>query len=76
MFTLVVELNVKPEMRERFLEAIERNAAASLREHVSRWRRTAAVCLREDGGQANTSCTSPRRAHSPNPWRSSLRMVI
>jgi hypothetical protein len=31
MFTLVVDLSVKPEMRERFLAAIQENAALSLR---------------------------------------------
>jgi autoinducer 2-degrading protein len=40
MFTLVVDLNVKPEMRERFPAAIEENAAASLRDEPG--------CLRFD----------------------------
>jgi autoinducer 2-degrading protein len=39
MFTLVVDLNVKPEMRERFLAAIQENAL-SLREEPG--------CLRFD----------------------------
>jgi autoinducer 2-degrading protein len=96
MFTLVVDLNVKPGMRDRFLAAIEANATASLRDepgcvrfdvvqdnddpdhfflyevyedeaafrahraapHFPRWRAAAAVCLREDGGQTNTYCTT------------------
>jgi autoinducer 2-degrading protein len=40
MFTLVADLNVKPDMRDRFLAAIEENAAASLRDEPG--------CLRFD----------------------------
>ena len=45
MFTLVVDLNVKPEMRQRFLAEIEENAAASLRDEPG--------CLRFDVVQDN-----------------------
>ena len=45
MFTLVVDLNVKPGMRERFVAAIEENAAASLRDEPG--------CLRFDVVQDN-----------------------
>ena len=40
MFALVVELHVKPTMRERFLEAIGENSAASVRDEPG--------CLRFD----------------------------
>jgi quinol monooxygenase YgiN len=40
MFALLVDLNVKPEMRDRFLAAIEQNAASSLRDEPG--------CLRFD----------------------------
>jgi autoinducer 2-degrading protein len=103
MFALVVELRVKPEMLQRFLEAVEENSTASVRDepgclrfdvvqdnddrhhlffyeiyadeasfqehrtapHFASWRKAAEVCLEEDGGQRNVSCTTL----FPRPYR-------
>jgi autoinducer 2-degrading protein len=103
MFALVVELRVKPEMLQRFLEAVAENSTASVRDepgcsrfdvvqdnddphhfffyeiyadeaafqehrttpHFADWRQAAAVCLEEDGGQRNASCTTL----FPRPYR-------